>query len=214
MEKRKTNKSSDGATSKPIWKKWWFWAIVVIALISGTNTISYNKNQQTQENIVGTETQTTEETKLIEETKAAEEAPLQTEKQEKTELEKETIEMVEESTAEKEKHIYDNAIVKPIINGSRTEKIGEYSIIETDSSLVTEENLTDWYFNYVANSDFNYGIILYTDKNNKEGVYAIEGFVEKNAVFDKDEFGDYYLRDSSQSIIFAPTDEGTLKEIK
>lgn len=81
MEKRKTNKSSDGETSKPIWKKWWFWAIVVIALISGTNTINYNKDQQNKEN---TETNIAEATKLVEETKLAEETTPQTEKEEET----------------------------------------------------------------------------------------------------------------------------------
>lgn len=206
MAAEKSNRYSEGGgkPSKPLWKKWWFWAIVVVVLISGTNTINNNspheeepQKQVTEESM---KKQTAEETQ-------EQETPIETETPVETETETQT-------EKENENHIYDNAIVKSIINGSRTEKIGEYSIIETDSSLVTEENLTDWYFNYIANSDFNYGIILYTDKNNKEGVYAIEGFVEKNAVFDKDEFGDYSLSDSSQSIILAPTDEGTLKEIK
>lgn len=200
MEKRKTNKSSDGVTSKPIWKKWWFWAIVVIVLISGTNTISNNSvhETETQKQVAdeSTEKQTAEETQ-------EQETPIETETPVETQTEKED-----------EGHIYDNAIVKPVVNGSRTEKIGEYSVIETDSSLITDESLVDWYFNYVLNNDFNWCMILYTDKNNKEGVYSIEGFVEKGVVFDKDEFGDYSLGDSSHATILAPTDEGTLKEIK
>lgn len=171
-----------------------------MVLISGTNTISNNSTHegepQKQVADESAEKQTAEET------------------QEQTEQEKEPVSTVEESTTAEEKHIYDTAIIKPVMNGSRTEKIGEYSIIETDSSLITDESLADWYFNYVMNNDFNWCMILYTDKNNKEGVYSIEGVVEKNVVFDKDEFGDYSLGDSSHATMLAPTDEGTLKEIE
>ena len=184
-----------GKPSKPIWKKWWFWAIIIVVLISGTNTISNNSTHEAepQKQVAdeSTEKQTAEETQ--EQTEPA-----------KTE---------EESTTAEETHIYDTAIIKPVMNGSRTEEIGEYSIIELDSSLITDENLADWYFNYVLNNDFNWCMILYADKNN-EGIYSIEGIVEKDVVFDKDEFGDYSLGDSSNATILAPTDEGTLKEIQ
>lgn len=189
-----------GKPSKPLWKKWWFWAIIVVVLISGINTISNDStNEPEPQKQVTTENakkQTAEET------------------QEQTEREKEPDSTAEESTTAEEKHIYDTAIIKPVMNGSRTEEIGEYSIIELDSSLITDESLADWYFNYVLNNDFNWCMILYTDKNNKEGVYSIEGLVEKGVVFDKDEFGDYSLGDSSHATILAPTDEGTLKEIQ
>lgn len=196
MATEKSNRySGGGKPSKPLWKKWWFWAIVAVVLISGTNTISNNSTHEEEP-----------------QKQVAEES---TEKQtvEETQKQTEPVSTAEESAMEEEKHIYDTAIIKPVMNGSRTEEIGEYSIIEMDSSLLTDESLADWYFNYVLNNDFNWCMILYTDKNN-EGVYSIEGLVEKDVVFDKDEFGDYSLGDSSHATILAPTDEGTLKEIK
>lgn len=114
---------------------------------------------------------------------------------------------------EPQEHIYDNAVIKDIVNGSRTEKIGEYSIINIDSKQVTKEALTDWYFNYVATHDFNWCMILYTDSDNYEGVYAIEGMVEKDVSFEQDEYGDYAKLNSSKSVLFAPSNGG-LSEIK
>ena len=116
-----------------------------------------------------------------------------------------------------ESHIYDNAQVKDVMNGSRTEKIGEYSIIEISSEEVTDEALTDWYFNYVAKNDFNWCMILYTDKDDNSGVYSISGIVQKDVVFTKDENGDYSLSEvdaTSHAITYIPTDDNTLKELK
>lgn len=202
-QKEKTNICSGGGVpSKPIWKKWWFWTIVVVVLVSGVNTFTNNSSTESEQpKQETTEKQTAEENR-------------EPETEKPTEPVKETVETDEESAMVKETHIYDNATEKPVMNGSRTDEIGKYSIIEIDSSLATEENLADWYFNYIVNNDFNWCMILYTDKDNDKGVYAIEGMVEKDVMFNKDEFGDYSLGDSSQSIILAPTDERTLKKIK
>lgn len=111
-----------------------------------------------------------------------------------------------------ETHIYDNAIVKDIMNGTHTEKIGEYSIVEAESDEVTEDAIADWYFNYVEKNDFNWCMILYTDRKNK-GVYAITGIINKDVSFDTDEYGDYSLGDSSKSITYIPAENGALKEL-
>lgn len=111
-------------------------------------------------------------------------------------------------------HIYDRANVKDVMNGSRTEKIGKYSIIKVDSAEVTMEALTDWYFNYVSVKDYNWCMILYTDRNDNSGVYAIHGMVLKDVFFKKDEYGDYMMVDSSNSIFYSPTNDNTLKETK
>lgn len=191
-----------GVNPKPIWKKWWFWAIVVVVLISGINTINNDSSTESEP-----QKQTAEESQTSETEKT-------TEPNEESTTANETVKTNGESTTTNETHIYDSAVVKPVMNGSRTDEIGKYSIIELDSSLVTEENLTDWYFNYIVNNDFNWCMILYTDKGGDKGIYAVEGLVEKDVTFSKDEYGDYSLGDTKQSIMYAPTDEGTLKEIK
>ncbi len=133
----------------------------------------------------------------------------ETEKNEQTEEPTTTA----EPTTEPQEHIYDNAIIKDVMNGFRSEKIGEYSIIEIKSDQVTEEILVDWYFNYVEKNDFNWCMILYTDKEN-EGVYAITGIINKDVKFNIDEYGDYSLGDSTNGITYIPDSENTLKEMQ
>ena len=111
-------------------------------------------------------------------------------------------------------HIYNNAQVKDVMNGSRTEKIGEYSFIETTSDEVTEEALIDWYFNYVANNDFNWCMILYSDKDDNSGVYAISGMVQKDVLFEKDHYDDFMVGNSANATLYVPTDDNKLEIIK
>lgn len=123
-----------------------------------------------------------------------------------------------ESTSESVKteyHIYNNAFVKPVMNGFRTEKLGEYSIIEIPSSDITLDDLSDWYFNYVEKNDFNFCIIIYTDKEDNSGVYSANGIVEKDVVFSKDEYGDYSISEAdaeANATFYIPSENGTLSE--
>lgn len=131
--------------------------------------------------------------------------------------EKTKLETTEASSAEaettSEPHIYDNAQIKNVMNGVRTEKIGEYSVIRIDSSAVTDEVLADWYYNYVSVHDFNWSMILYSDKDNNSGVYAISGMVQKNILFIEDEYGDYSAGSSDNSILYLPSGDGKTLEI-
>lgn len=113
------------------------------------------------------------------------------------------------------KPIYENAEIKDVMNGTNTDKIGEYSIIEIDSKEVTEEVLADWYFNYVVENDYNWCMILFTNKNNNMGVYATEGIVQKNVTFLKDKNGEYSLGNlNSKVITYSPTKDRKLKELQ
>ena len=84
--------------------------------------------------------------------------------------------------------------VLPMMNGIRTQELGEYVVAELDSSLVTIEALTDFYFNFVAVTDYNYYIIDYTD-NPRQGVYFQEDLITKNVGIIKDDYDDYSLGD-------------------
>lgn len=110
--------------------------------------------------------------------------------------------------SEEQVHLYDSAEVKDMLNGSRTTKIGEYSIIRVTSKECTEEALADWYYNYVEVNDFNFNIILFTDKDDNTGCYAINGMVEVGTSFIEDEYGDYMVGDTKNSVVYAPSDDG------
>lgn len=110
-----------------------------------------------------------------------------------------------------EKHIYDNAEVVDVMNGTGTEKIGECSVIKASSSDVTDEVLNDWYFNYVEQNDFNWCVIVYTDQEG-QGVYASSGVVERNTGLEKDTDGSYMLVSSDTATVYMPVD-GQLKEV-
>ncbi len=122
-----------------------------------------------------------------------------------------------EGQFKQEKHLYDNAQVKDMMNGFGTKKLGEYSIIEASSDKITLDVLTDWYFNYVSKNDYNFCIIIYTDRNDNSGVYSTKGLVQKDVIFTKDSNGDYSLSDinaTSNAILYVPTNDSTLEEFK
>lgn len=107
-------------------------------------------------------------------------------------------------------HIYDNAQVRDVMNGSGTNKLGEYSVIKAASSEITDDVLNDWYFNYVKKNNFNYCVIVYTDIDGV-GVYSSSGMVIKDAGLDVDANGDYsYVSRSDESNYFENGD--TLKK--
>lgn len=127
--------------------------------------------------------------------------------------ENETVLQGTENNAEK--HIYDNAVVKDVINGTRDKKIGEYSIIESLSDEINETVLTDWYYNYVKQNNYNWCMILFTDTNDGNGTYlgayAIENMVEMNVKYSKNQYGDYSMSDMEGVTIYLP-ENGVLSE--
>lgn len=180
---------------KPIWKKWCFW-VVMAAMFSAIIGISINRTRNTG-GLSG---------KIYDHAETKNQSAAYTSKQTKT-------------------HIYDHAEIREITYDYEPEKIGEdyvddyddvigeYSVIRAASTEVTDESLTDWYFNYVINddNDFEWCMILYTDRNDHSGVYATEGQVKKNVFFKQDEQGNCILGDSSDSTVYyVPTDERTL----
>ena len=117
--------------------------------------------------------------------------------------------------ARTEAHIYDNAEIKDDLNGAITNKIGEYSVILASSDDCTEVTLADWYYNFVQINDYNYNIILFTDKEELTGCYSINGMVEVGTTFIEDEYGDYMLGETHNSVIYAPSGDGnTLKKME
>lgn len=110
-------------------------------------------------------------------------------------------------------HIYDNAEIRDVHNGFGTEVIGKFSLIRAPYAECTDEALEDWYFNHVAPNNFNWCMILYSDKSDDSGVYSSSGFIQKDVTFEPDQFDQYMLGDTSKSIWYVP-DNDKLKRME
>ena len=98
-----------------------------------------------------------------------------------------------------EPHIYDDALVA-----------GDYAVIEADSADVTDEALSDIYFNYFDKQNLEYLIVVYADDHN-HGAYMNDSFVLNNAGLDVDANGDIVLGDDAGAVMYLPVD-GELKK--
>ena len=98
------------------------------------------------------------------------------------------------------------------MTGSGDKKIGEFSLIEIDSSEVTMDALEDWYFNYVSVNDYNWCMILYTDYDDNTGIYGISGLVQVDVIFavEKENPKEYYIGSTENATTYYPSDDGTL----
>lgn len=149
----------------------------------------------------------TESNKIKAEIEKEIETEIAEEKESKTETKEE-----EKTTNSKETHIYDKARIG-ILKDRNGVRIGKYSIIIKSSSKVTDEALTDWYFNYVMKNKYDYYVIFYSDKYRK-GTYSMQGTIHKNVRIDKDEWGNYiYGGKTKTTKYYIPTDEKILKEV-
>ncbi|RNM30669.1 hypothetical protein EDX97_07770 [Absicoccus porci] len=114
--------------------------------------------------------------------------------------------------SESQKHIYDNATVESINSGSGSE-LGEYSIIHVASSQCTDDNLLDWYLNYVKpHSEYKYNIILYTD-NSGYGVYSANGIIQKNVGLSQSN-GSYGVAKTDGCTTYYVTEDGKLQTVQ
>lgn len=113
-----------------------------------------------------------------------------------------------DTTATTESHIYDNAEILDMMNGTGTEKIGTVTVVKANKADCTEDALYDWYVNYVKkNADSNYHIIVYNDVENK-GVYSIGfGLIQKDITITPDN-GTYRIGDDAGSTYYT-VDETT-----
>lgn len=120
--------------------------------------------------------------------------------------------VTESSDTETESHIYGNAEIIDVMNGSGDSVVGQYSLITADSSDISLEVLEDWYFNYIKVTDYNWYVILYSDMTDNSGIYGISGFIEIGVLFEEDEYGVYTIADSSTATAYCyPADDSTLE---
>ena len=114
-------------------------------------------------------------------------------------------------TAQAESHIYDDAQIIEVYNGSGTQVIAYQSLIEIGSDEVTGDALTDWYFNYIEETDYDSYVIVFTDVSDGTGVYGTEGYISVNVVLSEGSDGSYQVSDSDDAITYLPSEDGTLE---
>lgn len=115
---------------------------------------------------------------------------------------------------DKETHIYDDAQAIDVENGLGTEVLYQYSLIEADSSEIDLEILEDWYFNYVLEDEYQWYVILYTDKDDSTGVFAFSGVcVYTDVVLEDDGDGVYMLGSETEDTkLYWPNEEEEILE--
>lgn len=124
----------------------------------------------------------------------------------------ETTEITTEATTESvslEQHFYDDAEIHDVMNGTGTEKIGEYSVVKIRSDEFNDDMLNDWFFNYVQPNDYNYCLIIFSNIGNL-GVYASGDMVVKDAGIETDTSGDYIYASNENETLYFVSGNGTL----
>ena len=118
----------------------------------------------------------------------------------------------ESAEAEEESHIYDDAEIIDVMNGAGTSVVSQESLILADSADITMEDLEDWYFNYIAETDYDWYVILYTDSDDNSGIYGVSGYIEVDVTFSESSENVYSESGTDGSTMYLPSDDGTLTE--
>lgn len=174
---------------------------VVASLIFGEDETAKTK-ETSKESVKTTETKKAEKTE-------EKDAP-------KKETKKEEVKKVEEKeTTKKEtsstKTSLGNIQIRPLMNGTGTERIGEYALINSDKSFATKENLLKFFKEDISKvEDANF---LVVDLNDGTGLHVAGGMpLVTYGQFDKE---DHNVSQQWESIIVdvdAGTAEGTMHE--
>lgn len=155
----KTNKSSGGGVkpSKKIWKKWWFWLIVIIAI----GLILPDNSDDTKEPEKQTEITTTQEpeTKATQEpeTPATEEQTTEPQTPEETEL----IENTEKTTELIGKNI-DDTEAHFSVSKVRNDVTGNWRISTIAESIDIQEYVVSYYYKYFTSDTEIHAIVNFT----------------------------------------------------
>lgn len=108
-------------------------------------------------------------------------------------------------------HLYSNSAVYDVMNGTRTEKLGEYSVSFAESSDCTDAALADWYNNYIRQNSFNYAFIKFTDLDGF-GVFETSGVIDVGVEIYQDQYGDYGWNESPDARTITISEDGSVKE--
>ena len=118
----------------------------------------------------------------------------------------------ENATESEEVHIYDDAEIIDVMNGAGTSVVSQESLIYADSSDITIEDLEDWYFNYIKETEYDWYVIIYTDADDYTGVYGTTGYIEVGVTFEETSDEVFTESSTADSTMYVATDDGTLEE--
>ena len=138
--------------SKPIYKKWWFWVLIIlfIGILSPDN----NTNSTTTDNT----SQVSAQKEYVSEYNQEENKSI--------EANKEVIQVEESTPSAEETNVSTSKYVvktDDVMNGLKTEVIGEYAYTEVKKSELTNEVLFDIYKKEIENKNYNWFTIKFED---------------------------------------------------
>ena len=194
-----------GIVPKPLYKRWWLWGIaaVVLAVISGIVIYQMVMCSRTSDKDMGT-IESSESTVLYLHRRAEEKVILSSPKPTEPPT---TTRTTHDPLCDKDDCGDDE--IDDEIDCVYDWDENYYSIIRATSAEVTYENLRIWYFNYVARRGYRWCMIVYTDKSDHSGVYAVPGLIKKDVIFEEAPItsGCEYVRDpDGNMILFHETD--------
>lgn len=86
------------------------------------------------------------------------------------------------------------------------EELGYISVMHAPSSIMDDEILAYWYYNLVEPNNYLWCVIVYTDKSDSTGVFAMVNNIEKDIVLRKAADGAWYIADDTKGTFYIPTD--------
>ena len=102
---------------------------------------------------------------------------------------------------------FKNAQIVDIMNGSKTDVVGQTSIIKMKSEDVTDEYLVNWSKNHLQPGKYNWGVIVYTDKgDNNLGVYGSGDLIITDVQLNHEEDGTYTQAGNTQTSMMCTVD--------
>lgn len=89
---------------------------------------------------------------------------------------------------------------------STGKELGYISVMYAPSSIIDDETLAYWYYNLVEPSDYLWCIIVYTDKSDSTGVFAMVNNIEKDVVLRKAADSAWYIEDDTKGTFYIPNE--------
>ncbi|MBR3552958.1 MAG: zinc ribbon domain-containing protein [Clostridia bacterium] len=109
-------------------------------------------------------------------------------------------------------HLYDQARDIPVIDPNTSERKGTFTLIKSDSALITDELIIDWYENHVMKDGNGFSLIVFVDKDEKEGIYALSGMIAKNVHLESDPDDPYLYDVDFDDAVYYSVKDGKLVE--
>lgn len=205
----KSKENKEFKAKKPIFKRWWFWLIVVLVVCgvaSGGGTDASTPaegNSGVISNVDTSQVEPSSESTTPPESAGNELATSQ-----------EPADSEPVDTQEPDSNnplISANMVEIPVMNGTQTERIGTAANIISDKSLITEANLVEFAAKRVDGAEYNWVTIKFPDdtgivfpaSNSSVGAYA--QLADDSSI--KETIGDIFIDTTNGTCTYEPASE-------